>query len=154
MAVEMRGNRIIDANQRRKFNIHSNQVRGFEIGEEGVTAYYLSGEVVGQDEEEEFLFNGKLFLPNAEPGGIIIDSFPKAEAPQGWEKRHSIDPVGWDLVHRNTGTVILGFRERGDICDVTTNVYDENGEVVAECAEDTLKIHRGPANIPPWIWLA
>ncbi len=84
MALRASGNAVISANQRHMFSIQSNHVFGFEIGADGKTKYFLKGEVVGP--EEEFIFNGVLFLPGADLGGTILDNFPKADAPKGWEK--------------------------------------------------------------------
>jgi hypothetical protein len=136
------------------FLIHSNEVFAFEIGERGNTAYWLRGQVVRGAKGHEPLFYGRLFMPIAVPGGIVIDSFPKATTPRGWEKRLSINPTGYDLVHTETGEVILGYRVHGDRCQVSVHVYDERGAVVAENDGETLLIHRGPAFLPPLMGIA
>lgn len=144
MPIEMSGN-IIISGERRMFNIASNIVPYFEIGELPDTKYFLKGETVGPD--EEFLFNGVLFLQDGDKSGKIIDNFPKGPIPKGWTKEPLVDAEGYKLTDNNTGAIIFGYRVIEQICYVITNVYNENGIVIAEANGNNLLIHKGPALI-------
>lgn len=131
----MRGNRVTNLlGIDRGFKVASNTVDYFEIGALPHTKYFLKGEMVGPD--EEFLFNGILFLPDVSKSGMIIDNFPKGPLPKGWTKEPLVDAEGYSLTDDKTGTIIFGYRTIENICYVITNIYDENGIIMAETAGD------------------
>jgi hypothetical protein len=128
----------------RCFIVATNLCDFFQIGDE-TSAYLLRAEMVGP--EKEFLFNGRLFLPGHGQSGTIIDNFPKGPTPHGWEKRQRIGRPGYELLDRTGNTILFGFEEIGNVCHVTTNVYDGSGALVAETLSEDFLVHRGPARL-------
>jgi hypothetical protein len=149
--LTLRNNRVVNLlGGGRGFNVASNLVPNFEIGElphEGTnrlgTTYFLKGEMVGPD--EEFLFNGVLFLPDASKSGTIIDNFPKGPTPKGWTMEPLIDAEGYKLRDNKTGAIIFGYQVIENVCHVITNIYDDNGVLIAEATVNDFLIHRAPA---------
>lgn len=95
---------------------------------------YLIGEMVGP--EEEFIFQAQLFGPPERPLATIIDNFPKAPAPSGWHQRRATQGQGYDLVHDATATVLFGYRVKGSICYVVTQLYDVDGSLIGKNRQD------------------
>lgn len=125
------------------FVIATNVCDWFELGSKQGADYWLEGQIVGND---EFLFNGRLFLPEAAVGGTIIDSFPHGPAPRGWVKRPRADDLGYDLVSQD-GIVLFGYRVENHLCVVTVNLYAADGGLVAESLPNEFRLHRHPAMI-------
>jgi hypothetical protein len=136
-----------------KFLIGGNLFPGFEIGRENLPGPWLRARIAGPPYEP--VFNGRLYVPgNAEPG-VIIDTFPKPPHPKGWIRQQRCDGLGYELLRRSDGTVLLGFEFRCNICSVSTNIFDSNGEVVALATNDGLTLlGRVPFNIPGFITAA
>jgi hypothetical protein len=96
---------------------------------------------------DEFVFNGRLFLPDDGGAGVVIDNFPKGPTFAGWTRRQRVDHEGYDLVDAD-GRVLFGYEiYRPRICIVTANVFAADGSMVAETSADGLQIRRGPADI-------
>jgi hypothetical protein len=129
--------------------VGSNITDGFEVGRPGQTKYHLIGRLAGP--QEEYLFNGTLYLPDGGAAGTVIDNFPKGPVPNGWTRRQRADDKGYELVS-DSGVVIFGYRVEGDRCFVTTNLYDEKGNMIAQATEESLIIN-GPCTFgdPPVI---
>src|ERR1700730_10508534 len=130
MPIAMSGNRANIFGDARGVNVASNIVNYFEVGESPRTKYFLRGEMAGPD--NDFLFNGILFLPDGAGSGTIIDNFPKGPIPKGWTKHPYVDGEGYKLTHTETGKIIFGYQTIENVCHVTTNVYNENGMIIAE----------------------
>jgi hypothetical protein len=136
--------------------ISTNITDCFELGRQQGTDYWLEAKVV----DGEFLFNGRLFLSQAErsagtrSAGTIIDNFPKGPAPAGWTRHPHVDEEGYDLKsdvtlfgYRVVPWQIPGTHIQSRLCLVTVNIYAADGGVVAESLPDQFLLHRSPANI-------
>jgi hypothetical protein len=130
--------------------ISTNICDWFELGEPAGQDYWLEGEVV----DDEFIFNGRLFLPGIAQAGTIIDNFPKGPTPTGWTKRPRVDEEGYEL--ESGGNILFGYRvadialpggKTARICFVTVNIYSAGGDLVAESLGDEFRLHRSPASI-------
>ncbi|MFN0042981.1 MAG: hypothetical protein ACKVSF_07190 [Alphaproteobacteria bacterium] len=117
--VEMRdaGNRKVKG-----FRVSTVVVTGFVI--KGETAH-LAGRLDGPD--GECRFDGLIFVEPEHVQPTPIRSFPAGPAPDGWSVRAIADQAGYEMVHDETGEVILAFRIRDEICEITTNIYDADG---------------------------
>ena len=122
--------------------IATNLTNWFELGTQAGDDYWLEGNIVGGS---EFLFNGRLFLPNG-AGGTIIDNFPRNAAPAGWTKRQRVDGEGYELVSPNN-IVLFGYRVVDRICHVEVNIYAADRGIVAESLADEFRIYRPPMRI-------
>jgi hypothetical protein len=141
MPIEMRGSTATGTVQSDLgFRVASNNYNGFQIGDPSHTKYYLIAYIVYA--AKEYIFNGRLLLSNRH-AGTIIDNFPKGPVQQGWEKVMRPDQDGYDLREMTTGTIIFGYKIIDNICVVTTNLYDEKGNIIAESRGDDFIIH-GP----------
>jgi len=125
------------------FIVSTNVCDWFELGQRAGQDYWLEGVIL---RPTEFVFNGRLFLPDASEHGTIIDNFPKGPTPTGWIKRQRADGAGYELVSI-AGKSIFGFLIEGPLCKVTANIYAANGALVAESLVDQFLLHRGPASI-------
>jgi hypothetical protein len=126
------------------FEIATNLCGRFELGMQEGTDYWLQGNIVGGT---EFLFNGRLFLPDSPvAAGTIIDNFPKGATPQGWTTRPRVDGEGYELTSA-AGVVIFGYRVEAHVCHVTVNIYAADGDIVAESIANEFRIYRRPINI-------
>lgn len=125
------------------FVIATNACDYFELGAKEGKDYWLEGNIVG---DCEFLFNGRLYLPQSNIYGTVIDNFPKGPAPNGWTIRKCGDPDGYELVSQD-GTVLFAHKIEENLCIVVVNIYAADGELVAESLPDQFRIHRGPATI-------
>ncbi len=135
-------NRIIDCiineGSRHYFDIGSTLCPYFEIGSQSGTDIWLEGLLVGPD--EEYIFNGRLFIPGIAGTGTVIDNFPKSPAPQGWYIRKHVDEEGYDLVRQSSEEVLFGYKTIGFTCFVTTNLYSQNGILVAKTTPTSLDV--------------
>lgn len=125
------------------FEVATNICDYFELGTREGQDYWLEGTIVG---EGEFLFNGRLFVPNAHIHGTIIDNFPKGPTPNGWTKKPLMDDDGYSLVDQ-TGKTVFGYRVVDKICLVIVNIYSAASELVAESLPHQFLLHSGPARI-------
>jgi len=137
------------------FYVGTNIADMFELGHQTSSGHWLDARIVG---DGEFLFNGRLFLPSPEQGGMpgtVIDNFPKGPTPHGWTKYPRVDEEGYDLKSGNKTLfgyrVVLwrapGARAESRLCLVTVNIYDSGGNIVAESLPDQFLVHKGPAQI-------
>lgn len=141
MPTVLSNNVFLGGNNNRLFYMGGNLCGKFQIGDEKL-GYWLRGQMVGDDLEP--VFNGKLYLPNGNGGGVIIDNFPKAATPDGWTRHQSSARDGYDLKN-DAGEIIFGYRLRGNSCHVITNLYDDKGEKVASASDHSgLLVHKGP----------
>jgi hypothetical protein len=122
--------------------IATNLTNWFELGNRSGDDYWLEGVVVG---ESDFVFNGRLFLPNG-PAGTLIGNFPKNAVPNGWIKRPRVDGEGYELVSPD-GVIIFGYRIENRICHMAVNIYASDGEIVAESTSNEFRIYRPPLKI-------
>lgn len=127
----------------RCFLVGTNLVDYFEIGQPNSTAYWLVGARVGPD--LEFVFNGRLFVETGDEPSIVIDNFPKNPPLSGWRKIHKPNIEGFDLARDSDDRVIFGYEVIDNVCHVTTNIYNNEGVLVAETTPDNFLLHRGPA---------
>jgi hypothetical protein len=126
------------------FEIATNLCDQFELGTQASEDYWLEATLA---DGREFIFNGRLFLPDhATEAGTIIDNFPKSPAPIGWTKRPRTDGDGYELVSPD-GTVIFGYRIVDNVCHVTVNIYAADGDIVAESTGNELRVYRPPMTI-------
>ena len=88
------------------FEIATNLTNWSELGTAQGGGHWLEGNIAGEG-KDEFLFNGRLFLP--QQAGAIIDNFPKNPAPQGWTKRPLLDAEGYDLVAHD-GIILFRYK--------------------------------------------
>lgn len=124
--------------------IATNLCDWLELGTREGTDYWLEGQIVNGG---EFLFNGRLFIPNSgNAAGTVIDNFPKSAAPQGWTKRPRADGNGYELVSSD-GTILFGYRVDGRICHVTASIYAADGDIVAESTPSEFRVYRPPMKI-------
>ena len=144
MPIMMRGN-IISEGNRNYFDIGSNQTPFFQIGLKQGDDLWLQGELAGPN--EEFLFNGRLFVPGNINTGTIIDNFPKGPAPNGWYIRKFADQEGYELVSNDSEIVLFGFRVQGQLCIVTTNLIDKNGNIAVETNNMSLCVYGFPVRL-------
>jgi hypothetical protein len=121
------------------FKIATNFCASFEIGKKEGKDYWLEGT---RTDAGEFVFNGRLFTKD-KATGVVIDSFPKGDAPAGWTKRPRVDSEGYELVGSDD-IVIFGYKVDGPTCHVTVNLYSAAGDIVAECLGDELRVYMGP----------
>lgn len=146
MPVLMSGNLINVGPGDPAFIIGSNFTDHFEIGNQKGDDYWLRADIVGP--QSEFIFNGRLFLPDQPSGGTVIDNFPKGPEPKGWVRKQLADRPGYLLVDQQTGKTLFGFDILDNhICHVVTNLYSQKGELVAETSMDNFLVHKGPALI-------
>ena len=124
------------------FVVATNVCDYFELGNRGGDDYWLEGLIV----TGEFLFNGRLYLPDRRVSGVIIDNFPKGPIPHGWTRRQHLDEEGYDLVS-DDGTILFGYHVQGVLCMVTVNIYAKDGGLVAESRPEDFHLHRHPATI-------
>jgi hypothetical protein len=108
----------------------------FQIGMKSGADHWLQGLIVGH---AEFLFNGRLFLPNRGQG-TVIDNFPKGPVQSGWTVHRRPDIDGYELVGPGE-KVIFGYAVKGKICRVTVNLYSADGRLIAESLPNEFKIH-------------
>jgi len=124
--------------------VASNLCDYFELGHKA-SGHWLEGNIIKSS--NDFVFNGRMYLPGGNNAGIIIDNFPKASLPKGWLKRPNMNSEGYELVDSN-GTILFAYEVLPNkICHVTVNVYDADGTMVAESLPNEFIIHKGPAMI-------
>ncbi|MEX2650126.1 MAG: hypothetical protein WD673_14035 [Alphaproteobacteria bacterium] len=125
------------------FLVASNVCDYFELGAKSGGDHWLEGKIV---EPNEFIFNGRIFLPNRAGSGTIIDNFPKGPIPQGWALEPLVDREGYRLVMGDL--TLFGYEvSNNHFCHVTVNIYAADGVIVAESLPGKFSIHRGPARI-------
>ena len=129
---------VIDEGTVNYFYFGSSLTPYFEIGQQSGTEVWLEGALAGP--EEEFVFNGRLFVPGHHQVGTVIDNFPVGPAPAGWFIRKHVDNDGYDLVRPVTNEVLFGYIVRGNMCYVTTNLYSQSGKLVVRATSDGLEI--------------
>ena len=127
------------------FLVSSDQYDYFKLGRDGQTTYLLEGVIVGPP--PEFIFNGRIFVPGSPDPVVIFDNFPKGATPSGWYKRQNVDAEGYDLVAKKTDVVVFGYVVEKNVCRVTTNLYDDQENLIAETSGSDFIIHRAPAEL-------
>ena len=132
MALHMRGNRINYNPGGPAFDVMTNLCDYFRFGTEGGDDIWLEGRIV----DGEFVFNGRLFLHDGS-GGVVIDSFPKADVLNGWTQERRMDAEGYRLLDPRGETAFSYFVE-DNICKVDANLYDKNGELVVTAGQGGL----------------
>ena len=145
MGIQLRGCTFNEGHSR-WFRVASNRMQYFEIGVSAGSGHWLEAQQVGPA-PEEFVFNGRLFMPLTGAMGTVIDNFPKSPAPRGWEQRRCPSFDGFELFDPDTGFVLFGYRVIDNICLVTTNLYDRLGGLIAETVGEDFLIHSGPARL-------
>ena len=146
MAHTFGGNRICVGDGDPCFVIATNLTNWFEIGTEHGDGHWLRAEIVGED--NDFIFNGRLFLPAGGGAGTIIDNFPKGPIPDGWIRVHNVRNEGYELVSKADDTVLFGYEiVDSRYCHVAANIYGVGGQLVARTTKDDLQVHIGPATI-------
>jgi hypothetical protein len=118
------------------FCLNSNFCKRFEIGTRDGEDLWLEGLQVDGD----FIFNGRLFLPDGS-FGTLIDSFPKGpvSAP-GWEQVRRLDVEGFSLV-RKDGETIFAYRIDRGICTVDVNLHSKDGRLVVHGGQSGLVVN-------------
>ena len=129
------------------FRLASNKMQYFEIGARQSDTAWLEGIVTPAGRRDEFLFNGRIYVPGVEARVVQFESFPKGPAPAGWRIIQHAADGGHDLVSIETGDAIFGYKVDDGVCVITTNIYGSSSELWAETADDDLLIHRGPARL-------
>jgi hypothetical protein len=137
---------ILSEGHTRWFRVASNLMQYFELGTRSGSDYWLEARQVGPA-PEEFLFNGRLYLPLSGVMGTVIDNFPKSPPPPGWEQRRCVGFEGYELFDPDTGLVLFGYKVLNDICLVTTALHDRRGRTIAETKGDDFSVHVGPARL-------
>ena len=141
--VTMSGNRFNVMPGQPAFTVASNLCDYFELGAKAGTDHWLEAQIIAT----EFLFNGRLHLPQNGGSGTIIDNFPKGPAPAGWTKRQRAHGAGYELIS-TSGITLFGYEVLpGNVCKVTVNLYAEDGGLVAESTRNDFVIYRRPAMI-------
>lgn len=134
MAIITGQNRMVPIGQP-AFNVLSNICDYFELGTREGMDLWLEGDIVGP--EGEFVFNGRLFLPDGR-AGTVIDNFPKGPVESGWTTRRSLNHDGYELVDQNN-EVIFAFRvDENKLCHVVVNLYRADGVLAAHGGQDSL----------------
>lgn len=111
------------------FDLMSNRCDFFEIGEEAGEDVWLQGVVAGDEGQEEFVFNGRLFSKNG-GSATLIDGFPKSDPPAGWSKHPDINGDGWEL-RDEAGETVFGFSKVDNICFVKLGLHNADGAFAA-----------------------
>lgn len=139
MAIHMAGNYMFVRPDQKHFIVASNFTNYFEIGDKSSTQYYLEARV----EDDEFLVNGRLYVPGCEDWCEIADNLPT-----GGPCAKTVLQNGYRVEDSN-GDLILEIlvSQNGLQCNISGTVYDENGTVVADGGSNGFDIHHGPAVI-------
>jgi hypothetical protein len=118
------------------FEIGSNYYGPFQIGFRNGDDHWLQGLILGGP---EFLFNGRVFLPQGAVG-TVIDNFPKGPIPDGWTQRRIPSEEGYELVD-GTGKTLFGYRVHDKLCRITVNLYSADGRLIAESLPDEFRLN-------------
>lgn len=138
MSVVMKDNYIFVRPGEKAFKVASNYTNYLEVGQLGVTNYYIEARVEG----EEFLINASFPEPYSEQLVEVVDNVPQSS-----ELTRKILTNGYRIEDPN-GRLVLGLEVlEKDVCVIRGAVYDSNGEIVAESRDDDFVIHHGPAVI-------
>lgn len=105
----------------RAFSVLTNMCDYFRVGTEDGEDVWLEGQIV----DDDFVFNGRLFMHNGQ-GGTVIDNFPKSPAPEGWTREPSMDGEGYTL-RDPRGELVFSYHVNGKTCVVKLDLYRSNG---------------------------
>lgn len=129
------GRRFGKEPDRLAFNVFSNRCSSFRLGHAEGQDVWLEGKIV----DGEFVFNGRLFMPDGVIGAVL-DKFPIGPAPAGWTKRRRLNDRGFELLDQQ-GEVLFAYRLEGATCFVDVNLYDSSGDLAAHGGRDGLVVH-------------
>lgn len=139
MPIHMSGNYIFVGPGQKHYVVASNFTNYFEIGTRSVTAYYLEGRI----ENNEFIVNGRLFVPGCNDWCEIRNNMPT-----GGLCTKIVTPHGYRIDDSSGNTILeLSAPPNGLQCIVSGKIFDSNGEIVAAGDSAGLNINRGPAVI-------
>jgi hypothetical protein len=137
MPIVIRGSYFFVRPSQKRYEIASNFSNYLEIGELGITPYYLEARI----EDNEFKISGTLLGADGEVLCTLKDNFISAS--KGCTKE--MTQFGY-RIHSN-GTKIFEIRAQDDICHLEGVVYSRTGEIIAQSKDGLFVILKGPAII-------
>lgn len=117
------------------FYVMSNWCDYFSLGERTGDDVWLEGRIV----DGEFVFNGRLFMHDGS-GGTVIDSFPKADLPDGWTQARTLDVEGYQL-RDPRGELVFAYSVDGPVCTVEVDLYSKSGDLAAHGGQGGMVVH-------------
>ena len=135
MAVKLSECYIFVSQADKCFKVATNYTNYFELGAEGVTDYYVEARI----QNDEFLINAIVLDPDTKETCRVVNNFPDSA-----DCRREMICNGYRILG-SSGRLLLGIDVHENVCLLRGTIYDRNGVVVAEEAQDDFLVHRGPA---------
>lgn len=138
MPIFMKGSYFFVRPGQKCFEISSNFSNYLEIGNRGVTEYYLEAKI----DNDEFKISGTLLDEKGEILCTLDENF--IEKSQGCTKEMTRNGY---RIKDNDGNQIFEIRVEDNICRLQGTIYSKSGDIVAKAQEGNLVILKGPAII-------
>ena len=138
MPIVIRGSYFFVTPSQKRYEIASNFSNYIEIGELGITPYYLEAKIVN----DEFKISGTLLDINGKILCTLKDNFISISV--GCIKE--MNQFGYRIKNIQ-GDRILEIRAQNNICHLEGSIYSSTGEIVAQSKDGLFVILKGPAII-------
>ena len=135
MSATFVNNRFCVAHGDPAFYVMSNWCDFFSLGEADGDDVWLEGKLV----DGEFVFNGRLFMHDGS-GGTVIDSFPKANLPDGWSQKRRLDVEGYEL-RDPRGDLVFSYWVEENTCHVELDLFTKSGDLAAHGGQGGMVVH-------------
>jgi len=138
MPIVIRGSYFFVTPSQKRYEIASNFSNYIEIGERGITPYYIEAKI----ENDEFKISGTLLDADGEVLCTLKDNFISASKSCTKE----MTKFGY-RIKNSQGTKIFEIRAQDNVCHLEGIIYSSSGEIVAQSKDGLFVILKGPAII-------
>jgi hypothetical protein len=137
MPIVIRGSYFFVTPSKKRYEISSNFANYIEIGELGITPYYLEAKI----ENDEFKISGTLLNANGDVLCTLNNNFISAS------KVCTKEMTRFGYRINSQGTKIFEIRVEDNICHLEGVIYSSTGEIIAQSKDGLFLILKGPAII-------
>jgi len=138
MPIVIRGSYFFVTPYQKRYEIASNFSNYIEIGERGITPYYLEAII----ENNEFKISGTLLDATGEVLCTLENNFISTSR----DCTKEMTQFGYRIKNKQ-GTRIFEIRAENIICHLEGVIYSSSGEIIAQSKENVFVILKGPAII-------
>jgi hypothetical protein len=136
--IVIRGSYFFVTPYQKCYEIASNFSNYIEIGERGITPYYLEAKI----DNDEFKISGILFDATGEVLCTLENNFISTS--RGCTKE--MTKFGYRIKNKQ-GTRIFEIRAEDNVCHLEGTIFSSSGETVAQSKDGVFVILKGPAII-------
>ena len=138
MPIVIRGSYFFVKPRQKRYEIASNFSNYIEIGERGITPYYLEAKI----ENDAFKISGTLLDATGEVLCTLENNFISTSR----DCTKEMTKFGYRIKNKQ-GTRMFEIRAENNVCHLEGAIYSSSGEIIAQSKEGVFVILKGPAII-------